>query len=32
VVAIALSGSSLGDQAFFFLGRRYGELLLKRFP
>lgn len=32
VVAIALCGSALGDQAFFFLGRRYGEFLLKRFP
>jgi len=32
VAAIALCGGTLGDQVFFFLGRRYGMDLLRRFP
>lgn len=32
VVLIALCGGVLGDQFFFFLGRRYGEQLIRRFP
>lgn len=32
VVAIAFVGSTLGDQAAFFAGRRYGETLLVRYP
>ena len=32
VVALATLGGFLGDQVFFFAGRRYGEPLLARFP
>lgn len=32
VVLLALCGGVLGDQACFFLGRRYGPALLLRFP
>ena len=32
VIAVAVIGGFLGDQAFFFAGRRYGERLLARFP
>lgn len=32
VVACATLGGSLGDLFFFFLGRRHGAALLKRFP
>jgi len=32
LIAFAWSGSFLGDQTYFFIGRRYGERLLKRFP
>lgn len=32
VVALALCGGVLGDQACFLLGRRYGATLLARFP
>jgi membrane protein DedA with SNARE-associated domain len=32
VVGIAIVGGFLGDQFFFFLGRRYGDRLLARFP
>ncbi len=32
VVVIAWCGGVLGDQALFFLGRRYGAQLLRRFP
>jgi len=32
VVLTALFGGWLGDQAFFLLGRRYGMMVLKRFP
>ena len=32
VVGIAIVGSFLGDQAFFFLGRYQGTKLLNRFP
>lgn len=32
VVLIAMLSGWLGDQTFFFLGRHYGTLLLKRFP
>lgn len=32
VVVLALCGGTLGDQTFFFLGRRYGAALLSRFP
>ncbi len=32
VSVIAMGGGTLGDQAYFFLGRRYGESLLRRFP
>ncbi|MCW3482008.1 DedA family protein [Neisseriaceae bacterium JH1-16] len=32
VVAIAMCGGTLGDQTFFFLGRRFGTALLRRFP
>ena len=32
VIAIAFCGGMLGDQIFFFLGRRYGESLLRRLP
>ena len=32
VVAIAVLGGFLGDQLFFFVGRRYGDRVLARFP
>jgi len=32
VIVAALSGSLSGDQLAFFAGRRYGAVLLKRFP
>ena len=32
VVGIAVVGGFLGDQFFFFLGRRYGDRLLTRYP
>jgi membrane protein DedA with SNARE-associated domain len=31
VMTIAFAGSFLGDQAYFYLGRRHGRMLLKRF-
>lgn len=32
VVALAFVGGTLGDQGFFFIGRRWGVALLRRFP
>ena len=32
VFGLAFVGGTLGDQIFFFLGRRYGESLLQRLP
>lgn len=32
VVAVAVIGAFLGDQVFYFIGRRYGSRLLSRFP
>lgn len=32
VIAVAFVGATLGDQIFFLLGRRFGKLLLIRFP
>jgi membrane protein DedA with SNARE-associated domain len=32
VMAVAACGAFLGDQACFFLGRRYGQRILQRFP
>lgn len=32
VIAIAGTAAFLGDQCFFFVGRRYGNRLLERFP
>ncbi|MCO5098098.1 MAG: DedA family protein [Rhodocyclaceae bacterium] len=32
IMATAVAGGFLGDQIFFFLGRRYGKPLLARFP
>ena len=32
VVALAFVGGTLGDQIFFFIGRRYGQALLRRWP
>ena len=32
VVGLAFVGGTLGDQIFFFIGRRYGKSLLQRFP
>ena len=32
VMATAFAGSWLGDQLYFFLGRRYGHAILVRFP
>ncbi len=32
VIAVAALGGFLGDQIYFFLGRRYGLALLDRFP
>lgn len=32
VTAVAFCGATLGDQLFFFIGRRYGIALLQRYP
>jgi len=32
VVLLAFCGGTLGDQVYFFLGRRFGGALLRRFP
>lgn len=32
VIAVAVIGGFIGDQAFFYAGRRYGDRLLARFP
>jgi membrane protein DedA with SNARE-associated domain len=32
VVGIAVVGAFLGDQVYFFIGRRYGDRVLSRFP
>jgi membrane protein DedA with SNARE-associated domain len=32
IIVTAMIGSFLGDQLFFYLGRRYGPELLQRFP
>ena len=32
VIAVGAAGGFLGDQLFFFIGRRYGERILARFP
>lgn len=32
VIAVAFCGATIGDQMFFFIGRRYGNALLERFP
>ncbi|MSO88933.1 MAG: DedA family protein [Rhodospirillaceae bacterium] len=32
IIAAAWAGSFAGDQFYFFMGRRYGPYLLKRFP
>ncbi len=32
VVTVAVVGGFLGDQAWFFVGRRYGDRLLARYP
>lgn len=32
VVALAFCGGAIGDQIYFFLGRRHGKALLRRFP
>ena len=32
VVAVAAVGGFIGDQCFFFIGRRYGNRVLARFP
>ncbi|MBP9930217.1 MAG: DedA family protein, partial [Rhodoferax sp.] len=32
VAAVAFVASTLGDQMFFWLGRRHGDALLRRFP
>ena len=32
VVTLAFVGGTLGDQIFFFIGKRYGESLLRRLP
>lgn len=32
VIAVAFFGGMLGDQIFFFIGRRYGDSLLRRVP
>jgi membrane protein DedA with SNARE-associated domain len=32
VMGVAVCGAFLGDQACFFLGRRYGQRILARFP
>lgn len=32
VIVFAMGGGMVGDQLFFFIGRRYGRALLSRFP
>jgi membrane protein DedA with SNARE-associated domain len=32
IVGVAITGAFLGDQACFFIGRRYGQRILDRFP
>lgn len=32
VVTVAVAGGFVGDQLYFFIGRRYGERVLARFP
>ena len=32
VVVVAFTGGALGDQAFFFIGRQWGNALLRRLP
>ena len=32
VMAVAVLGAFLGDQTAFFVGRRYGQRILARFP
>jgi len=32
VVGVAFCGGTLGDQSLFFLGRRYGQALFRRYP
>jgi len=32
IVALAFLGGTIGDQFYFFLGRRFGDALLLRFP
>lgn len=32
VIGVAFAGGWLGDQFYFFLGRRYGQAILMRFP
>jgi membrane protein DedA with SNARE-associated domain len=32
LIALAAGGSFIGDQIYFFVGRRYGKRLLDRFP
>lgn len=32
VAGVAFCGGALGDQVFFFLGRRYGKTMFDRFP
>lgn len=32
IVLLAFCGGAMGDQFYFVLGRRYGEVLLRRFP
>lgn len=32
VIAVAATAAFLGDQCFFFIGRRYGNRVLERFP
>jgi len=32
IVLLAFCGGTLGDQVYFFLGRRYGSALVRRFP
>lgn len=32
LIALAATGSSIGDQMYFLIGRRYGERLIDRFP
>ena len=32
VILVAFVGGTLGDQIYFFVGRRYGEQLLERWP